>query len=75
MKRFYETFLLKKVRGFYSIFGVTMIKRNPLRAAFLLGLILPLMSGCATKMSLEEAKKVTISMAESPAFIPPPPQN
>ncbi len=28
--------------------------------------------GCTTKMSLEEAKKVSISMAESPAFTPPP---
>jgi len=49
-----------------------MIKRNPFRTAFLVGLILLLSSGCATKMSLEEAKKVTVSMTEAPAFIPPP---
>ncbi len=49
-----------------------MIRRNLFRTAFLVGLILLMTSGCATKMSLEEAKKVTISMAESPAFIPPP---
>ncbi|HAJ26870.1 MAG TPA: hypothetical protein DCG53_06430 [Syntrophus sp. (in: bacteria)] len=49
-----------------------MIKRNPFRTAFLVGLVLLLSSGCATKMSLEEAKKVTVSMAEAPAFISPP---
>jgi len=35
-------------------------------------LMLIFFSACATKMSLEEAKTVTISMAESPAFVPPP---
>ena len=35
-------------------------------------LMLIFFPGCATKMSLEEAKKVSISMEEAPAFTPPP---
>ena len=49
-----------------------MIKRDNLKTAFLIGLIFLLLSACATKMSLEEAKKITISMSELADFIPPP---
>ena len=42
-----------------------MIKRNTFKTVFLIGLISLLLSGCASKMSLEEAKKVSISMNSS----------
>ena len=37
-----------------------------------LALLLVFFPGCAARMSLEEAKKVAISMSEVPAFVPPP---
>ncbi|MCX5819728.1 MAG: CHAT domain-containing protein [Deltaproteobacteria bacterium] len=37
-----------------------------------LALLLVFFPGCAARMSLEEAKKVAVSMAEAPAFVPPP---
>jgi len=44
---------------------------NNIKAAILLILALVLLSSCATKMSLDEAKKVTISMSGK-SFMPPP---
>ncbi len=46
--------------------------KNGLSYFISLLLILILFPGCATKMSLEEAKKVSVLMAQSPAFSPPP---
>jgi CHAT domain-containing protein/tetratricopeptide (TPR) repeat protein len=48
------------------------ISKNELNFFIFALLTLIFFPGCATKMSLEEAKKVSISMAESPAFTPPP---
>lgn len=48
-----------------------MIKKNAILLSALLILVFVIFSGCATKMSLDEAKKATVSIQKKP-FVPPP---
>ena len=52
--------------------GHAFIGLSPIKKLLPLVLIVFLLPSCATQMSLEEAKKVTVSISGTSAFVPPP---
>ncbi|MCX5855084.1 MAG: CHAT domain-containing protein [Deltaproteobacteria bacterium] len=45
---------------------------SPLKTLMVAVIVLSMFPSCATKMSIEQAKQVSVSMADVPTFVPPP---